>query len=131
MKRFVTLLLVFGIAFAFFPALVSAQSNDELIALRKALEESLRENVALRADLEAARAEIDRLRGGAVRPIAAVPMQNYQSGRFHSVSEGETLGQISAQYYGTPSAFNKIFEANRNIISNPNMIYPGQKLIIP
>jgi len=127
MKRFVTLLLVFGIAFAFFPALVSAQPNDELIALRKAL----RENVALRADLEAARAEIDRLRGGAVRPIAMVPMQNYQSGRFHFVSEGETLGQISAQYYGTPSAFNKIFEANRNIISNPNMIYPGQKLIIP
>jgi nucleoid-associated protein YgaU len=35
------------------------------------------------------------------------------------------------KYYGKASAYPKIFEANRDILDNPDLIKPGQKLRIP
>ena len=49
----------------------------------------------------------------------------------HTVKSGDTLRSIAQQWYGDPNAFSKIFEANRNQIVNPNLIYPGQVLRIP
>lgn len=106
-------------------------STEDVDALRRALEQALRENISLRADLEAARAEIDRLRGGAERPLALVPTAPIPASRTHTVKEGETLGILAARYYGTVNAYSRIFEANRSIVSNPNLIYPGQQLVIP
>lgn len=130
MKRILVLLTL--LAVAVIPAMAqSASSNDEVTALRSALEQALRENISLRADLEAARSEIDRLRGGAERPLAYTAMSAPNPGRTHIVREGETLGIIASRYYGTVNAYNRIFEANRNQISNVNLIYPGQQLFIP
>jgi len=44
---------------------------------------------------------------------------------------GDTLGAISQKYYGKASDYMKIFEANRDILDNPDLIKPGQKLRIP
>ena len=44
---------------------------------------------------------------------------------------GDTLGAIAKRFYGNPSKYTKIFEANKDIISDPNKIYPGQKIRIP
>jgi nucleoid-associated protein YgaU len=129
MKRF--FLACLAVLFAVSAPVMAQATDAETEALRKALEQALRENISLRADLEAARAEIDRLRGGAVRPIAMSPVVVMPSGRTHTVHEGETLGSIAARYYGTPSAFTRIFEANRDILANPNRIMPGQSLRIP
>ncbi|REG85983.1 LysM peptidoglycan-binding domain-containing protein [Winogradskyella sediminis] len=49
----------------------------------------------------------------------------------HTVSSGETLGKIAKQYYGEPGKYQKIFEANTDILKNPDMIHPGQELVIP
>lgn len=106
-------------------------STEDVDALRRALEQALRENISLRADLEAARAEIDRLRGGAERPLALVPTAPIPASRTHTVKEGETLGILAARYYGTVNLYSRIYEANRSIVSNPNLIYPGQQLVIP
>ncbi|RMH55100.1 MAG: LysM peptidoglycan-binding domain-containing protein [Candidatus Hydrogenedentota bacterium] len=51
--------------------------------------------------------------------------------RTHVVTKGESLGRIAAHYYGSVDAWKKIYEANRNTISDPNKIFPGQKLVIP
>jgi nucleoid-associated protein YgaU len=133
MKKMILALML--IAVAVLPAVaqmatgVSAAENE---ALRKALEQALRENIELRAELEAARAEIDRLRGGAVRPIGMMPLAAPQSAvRTHVVKEGETLGVIAARYYGAVAAFQKIADANRGTITDPNLIFPGQTLTIP
>lgn len=47
------------------------------------------------------------------------------------VKSGDTLWGIARTYYGNGAEYPKIFNANKNIISNPNLIYPGQKLVIP
>jgi len=51
--------------------------------------------------------------------------------RFYEVVAGDTLGAISQKYYGRASQYMKIFEANRDILDNPDLIKVGQKLKIP
>jgi nucleoid-associated protein YgaU len=51
--------------------------------------------------------------------------------RYHMVASGETLSHISLKYYGNAREYMKIFEANRDILDNPDLIKPGQKLRIP
>jgi nucleoid-associated protein YgaU len=49
----------------------------------------------------------------------------------HKVKSGETLGKIAKHYYGDPMKYQKIFEANTDILKNPDLIHPDQELIIP
>jgi nucleoid-associated protein YgaU len=51
--------------------------------------------------------------------------------RIHEVVSGDTLGAIAQRYYGQASMYMKIFEANRDILDNPDLIKVGQKLRIP
>ena len=51
--------------------------------------------------------------------------------RYHEVKAGENLHWIAARYYGNPRLWKKIFEANRDKLSNPNRLEIGQKLLIP
>ena len=47
------------------------------------------------------------------------------------VQPGDSLSKISQKFYGAASHYMKIFEANRDKLSDPNKIQPGQKLTIP
>jgi len=51
----------------------------------------------------------------------------------HRVIEGENLFEIAnyESIYNEPWEWRKIFQANRDKIKNPNLIYPGQVLVIP
>ena len=51
--------------------------------------------------------------------------------RFHIVQRGETLSSISQQYYGSAHRWQKIVEANKDVIPDANKISAGTKLIIP
>ena len=51
--------------------------------------------------------------------------------KYHIVRKGETLSDISHEYYGSETKWRKIFNANRNVVKNPNAVKPGTKLIIP
>lgn len=51
--------------------------------------------------------------------------------KFHIVSKGETLSKISYKYYGSAGKWQKIFNANRETIKDPDKVTPGTKLIIP
>jgi nucleoid-associated protein YgaU len=48
---------------------------------------------------------------------------------FYTVVAGDSLSKIATQYKGV--TWQKIFEANRDQIKNPDLIHPGQKLRIP
>lgn len=51
--------------------------------------------------------------------------------QFYTVKSGDSLSKISKQVYGDANKYNKIFEANRPMLSDPDKIYPGQVLVIP
>ena len=51
--------------------------------------------------------------------------------QYHDVVRGDTLSAIAKTYYGDANKYPKIFEANKPMLSNPDKIYPGQKLRIP
>ena len=59
------------------------------------------------------------------------PAVNPKSNGTHVVQPGDTLWAIAKKYYGNGSQYTKIFNANKDKIKNPNLIYPGQVLTIP
>jgi nucleoid-associated protein YgaU len=50
---------------------------------------------------------------------------------FYTVKKGDTLSAVSKEVYGNANQYNKIFEANKPMLSHPDKIYPGQVLRIP
>lgn len=100
-------------------------------AVKDALRETLRENVQLRSELEAARGEIDRLRFTSPGPAPVAPAPAQRNVRTYTVQKGDTLGGIAASFYGNSSAWRRIHQANPDIIENPNLIFPGEIIVIP
>ena len=49
----------------------------------------------------------------------------------YTVVAGDTLSDIAQQFYGDPNQFRLIFQANRDQIDDPDLIFPGQVLRIP
>jgi nucleoid-associated protein YgaU len=49
----------------------------------------------------------------------------------YTVKAGDTLSKISKQFYGNANDYMKIFEANRDKLSDPDKIQAGQELVIP
>jgi nucleoid-associated protein YgaU len=49
----------------------------------------------------------------------------------YEVKAGDTLSKIAKSVYGDANSYQKIFEANKPMLKDPNKIYPGQQLRIP
>ncbi len=62
---------------------------------------------------------------GLTAPAAEVKVEYYE------IRSGDTLSAIAAKFYGKASEYPRIFEANREVIKEPDLIYPGQKIRIP
>ena len=50
---------------------------------------------------------------------------------YYTIVSGDSLSKIAKQYYGNAMDYPKLFEANREVIKDPDLIYPGQKIRIP
>lgn len=50
---------------------------------------------------------------------------------FYTVKSGDSLSKIAKTHYGDSMKYMKIFEANKPMLKDPNLIYPGQVLRIP
>ena len=53
------------------------------------------------------------------------------AGRTYTVKPGDTLSKIAKEHLGNANAYMKIFEANKDQLSDPDKIRPGQVLQIP
>jgi nucleoid-associated protein YgaU len=51
--------------------------------------------------------------------------------QWHEVTKGDSLWKIAERYYGDGSLYPKIFEANRDVLKDPDRIKVGQRLRIP
>lgn len=93
----------------------AATNNAVADALRQAQEAAKAQEVA---KAEAAKAE-------AAKAEAAAEQR-------YTVQGGDTLGKISARFYGDAAQWRRIYEANRAIIgNNPDVISVGQEFVIP
>ena len=52
-------------------------------------------------------------------------------GRTYKVQPGDSLSKIAKQFYGDANQYNRIFDANRSKLDNPDKIQVGQELMIP
>ena len=53
-----------------------------------------------------------------------------QKVEFYTIQSGDSLSKIAKEYYGNAMDYPKIFEANREVIEDPDLIYPGKKISI-
>lgn len=49
----------------------------------------------------------------------------------YTVERGDNLSSISKRFYGKSKYWKQIFDANRDTIENPDLIYPGQTIRLP
>ncbi len=61
-------------------------------------------------------------------PVAPAPAP---AAKTYTVKSGDWLSKIAKDAYGDPMLWTKIYDANKATIKNPNMIYPGQVIVIP
>ena len=54
-----------------------------------------------------------------------------QSARTYVVQKGDSLSKIAKKFYGDAGSWKRIFEANRDVVKNPDLIQPGWTLKIP
>jgi NitT/TauT family transport system substrate-binding protein len=66
---------------------------------------------------------IDKAQASA--PVGKSGSQDY------TVKPGDTLSRLAEHFYHAPNKWDKIYEANRDVLKNPNYIYVGMKLVIP
>ncbi|GAA4274227.1 LysM peptidoglycan-binding domain-containing protein [Aquimarina gracilis] len=63
--------------------------------------------------------------------VADIKVEDTSIYHRHVVKSGESLSKIAKHYYGDPMKYKAIFEANTNILKNPDIIHPDQELVIP
>jgi nucleoid-associated protein YgaU len=64
-------------------------------------------------------------------PAAAAAPNAVETERSYTVVAGDTLSKIAKREYGDASKWHRIYEANKDTIKNPDLIYPGQTFKIP
>jgi nucleoid-associated protein YgaU len=72
----------------------------------------------------APKADFSNVESG-VESTAPIAAQTY------TVNKGDTLSKIAKEFYGSANRWHEIYDANRDQISNPDLIRPGQVLKIP
>ena len=69
--------------------------------------------------------------GSSTAPAAPQPTDTLGSGRTYVVVNGDSLSKIAKREYGDVNKWRTIYEANKDLINDPDLIYPGQELKIP
>lgn len=62
---------------------------------------------------------------------APKPEEVKETVEYYEIVSGDTLGKIAKRFYGDASKYTRIHAANKELIPDPNKIYPGQKIKIP
>jgi len=71
--------------------------------------------------------------GGRPSPYAVLPSAAFDAPtpRTHRIVDGDTLAGLAERYLGHPSRAGELFEANRGVLSSPELLPIGAELVIP
>ena len=69
--------------------------------------------------------------GSSTAPAAPEATSTSGTGTTYVVVKGDTLSGIAKREYGNANKWRSIYEANKDVIKDPDLIYPGQQLRIP
>ncbi len=103
--------------------------DDETVTLKGQVNNYLDKNriVVAAGNIDGVSKVNDLLQVTSPTPVAEpAPEKSY-----YTVKSGDSLSKISKEVYGDAMQYNKIFDANRPMLSDPDKIYPGQVLVIP
>jgi nucleoid-associated protein YgaU len=64
-------------------------------------------------------------------PAAAAPPKPAAAAPTYTVKAGDTLSKIAKEHLGSASAYMKIFDLNKDVLTDPDKIKPGQVLRLP
>lgn len=122
--------------------------SSETIEMENTMRKIREENLKLKQELAAANAKIESLENSRIKIRETVENRTSSSGSSLTIREtvattsettassytvqvGDTLSSISRKIYGNPSKWKEIFEANRDKLSTPQSLKPGQTIKIP
>lgn len=77
------------------------------------------------------------LLAGNVKGVTEVKIDNMEAPapapevEYYTIVSGDSLSKIAKKYYGNAMDYPKLFDENREVIKDPDLIYPGQKIRIP
>ena len=98
-----------------------AKRREELAKKQQALQAARRKRMAAARKQRVAAKKVE------VEAAAAAEAAK----RVYVVQPGDTLSGIALEIYGNANSWRKIHEANKDVIKNPGLIYPGQEFTIP
>ncbi len=106
-----------------------ARTQQTITVMQQELQELVAELAQLRATTPraAARPATAGTTPAPARPRPAVS----PNARRHTVAAGETLAQIAEKYYGAGASWQRIFDANTDKLTSPQVIVTGMTLVIP
>lgn len=73
----------------------------------------------------------DRLVVRSETPQEQIAAQQAAQPTFVTVKAGDSLSKIAKEHYGDANKWQALFEANREVIEDPDLIYPGQVIRVP
>jgi nucleoid-associated protein YgaU len=86
-------------------------------------------------DKKEGKPDFSNVQGGgsstAPAPATTDPIVVSPAGRTYTVVQGDNLSKIAKHQYGDAKKWRTIYEANRDLIKDPDLIYPGQSFRIP
>jgi nucleoid-associated protein YgaU len=65
------------------------------------------------------------------KPAAVAAAEKKESPGTYIIRQGDTLWAIAKRYFGSGLRYTSIFQDNRKVIRNPNLIHPKQELNVP
>lgn len=108
---------------------LQAELHKRDAEIRAAVEKATAEQ---RAVLERQQQELIEARKKLEAELAAQAQRHVtEDATTYTIVRGDTLSGISRRFLGSAGRWHEIHEANKDTISNPNLIYPGQVIRIP
>ena len=69
--------------------------------------------------------------GGMLSAVTDALVVHHEPARRYTVRPGDTLSSIAQRFYGHAADWRLLYQANRSVVHDPDMIFPGEVLKIP